>query len=120
VQAFAWCQNDCKPVSFDFALSLGSRNSQITKSVLHDLALICASDVTPDLIRLQKYDTAEGRWVRFKIGRAFDAEWHRRRFLIKHQEAKECAGFESCVEQVHGLRSYVRDNFSARNVPHSR
>jgi len=34
VRAFAWCQDDCEPVSFDFALSLGSRNFQITESVL--------------------------------------------------------------------------------------
>jgi GTP cyclohydrolase II len=110
VRAFAWCQDDCEPVSFDFALSLGSRNFQITESVLHDLELICASDVTPDLIRLQKYDTAEGLWVGFKIGQAFDAESHRRRFLIKCQEVKKCVGFESCVEQVQG--PHMRENLT--------
>ena len=60
VRAFAWHQDDCEPVSFDFTLSLGSCNFQVTESMLHDLELICMGDVTHDLIWLQKYDTAEG------------------------------------------------------------
>ena len=40
VWVFAWCQDNCEPVSFDFSLPPGSRNFQITESVLHDLALI--------------------------------------------------------------------------------
>jgi hypothetical protein len=106
VQAFAWCQDDCEPVSFDFLLPPGSHNFQITESVLHDLALIRESDITLDLIQLQKYDAMEGLWVGFKIGQAFDAESHRRRFLIKHQEVKQCIRVESCVEQVQGLHMW--------------
>jgi hypothetical protein len=83
VQAFAWCQEDCEPVSFDFTLSLGSHNFQVTESVLHDLELTCAGDVTPDLIWLQKYDTTEGLWVGFKIGQVFDAESNASHFPYK-------------------------------------
>jgi hypothetical protein len=98
VRVFAWCQDNCEPVSFDFSLPPGSRNFQITESVLHDLVLIRERDVTPDLIRLQKYDATEGLRVGFKIVQVFDAESHRRRFLIKRQEVKQCIGVESCVE----------------------
>jgi hypothetical protein len=102
VQAFAWYQDNCEPVSFDFTLSLGSHNFQVTKSVLHDLQLICMGDVMPDLIRLWKYDTAEGLWVRFKVSQVFDAKLHCHHFLIKHQEVKKCVGFKSCIEEVQG------------------
>lgn len=105
-----WCQDNSEPVSFNFALSPGSHNFKVTESVLRDLALIWESDVTPDLIWLQKYDTGEGLWVGFKIGQAFDAELHRRRFLIKCQEVKECVGFKNCMEQIQGL--HMRENLT--------
>ena len=123
MQAFAWHQDDCKPVSFNFTLSLGSHNFQVTKSMPHNLELICAGDVTHDLIWLQKYDTAEGLWVRFKIGQVFDAKLHCHHFLIKCQEVKKCVGFESCIEQVQGPhmqenltgeQSYIREILSQK------
>jgi hypothetical protein len=118
VRAFAWSENDSDPISYDFSLPPGSRNFEVTESILCDLALISEDNDTPGSTRLQKYDVIEEIWVGFKIGQVYDAEAHRRRFFFKRQEVKDCLGFDShigqAVSSLHmrdnltGERSYVR------------
>ena len=73
---FAWSENESDPISYDFSLPPGSRNFEVTESILRDLALITKNDDTPGSTRLQKYDVVEEMWVGFKVGQVFDAETH--------------------------------------------
>lgn len=56
VRAFAWSENEGDPISYDFSLPSGSRNFEVTESILRDLALISENNETPGSTRLQKYD----------------------------------------------------------------
>jgi hypothetical protein len=128
VRAFAWSENEGDAITYDFSLPPGSRNFEVTESILRDLALISENNDTPGFTRLQKYDIVKEIWVGFKIGQVFDAEAHRRRFFFKRQEVKHCLGFDSHIGQaasasglhmrdnLTGERSYVRDTLSKQRA----